>query len=137
MAGKDKERTRAVPGTDAPKRRRRVSAGTSPVDERTSLALAVRTARKARGLLLTAPNDKALLLMPCNDVHTVGMRHPLDVAFVDGEGRVVETHRSVGPLRRLRNTKAVAVVERFACCDTPWFAIGDQVMISGKKEVAR
>ena len=88
-------------------------------------------------LLLSGPSDKALLLVSCNDVHTVGMRHAIDVAFVDRLGRVVEAHRSVGPLRRLRNAKAVAVVERFASCDAPWFAEGDQVVISGGREVAR
>ena len=97
------------------------------MDERTSLALAVRTARKARGLLLTAPNDKALLLMPCNDVHTAGMRHRLDIAFVDAQGLVLEAHRDVEPCRRLRNKSAEAVVERFSSCATPWFTAGDRV----------
>ena len=97
----------------------------------------LRARSKAAGLLLSGPSDKALLLVSCNDVHTVGMRHAIDVAFVDRLGRVVEAHRSVGPLRRLRNAKAVAVVERFASCDAPWFAEGDQVVISGGREVAR
>ncbi|MDN4468625.1 DUF192 domain-containing protein [Gordonibacter sp. RACS_AR68] len=99
--------------------------------------LATRTRSKAAGLLLSGPSDKALLLVSCNDVHTVGMRDAIDVAFVDRLGRVVEAHRSVGPLRRLRNAKAVAVVERFASCDSPWFAKGDQVVISGGREVSR
>lgn len=106
-------------------------------DGRTAFALATRTGRKTRGLLLTAPNDKELLLIPCNDVHTVGMRHSLDVAFVDQEGVVIEAHCAVGPFRRLRNGKAVAVVERFSSCDMPWFAEGDQMVLSGRKEVRR
>ncbi len=106
-------------------------------EARTALMLATRTRSKAAGLLLSGPSDKALLLVSCNDVHTVGMRHAIDVAFVDRLGRVVEAHRSVGPLRRLRNAKAVAVVERFASCDSPWFAKGDQVVISGGREVSR
>ena len=95
-------------------------------EARTALMLATRTRSKAAGLLLSGPSDKALLLVSCNDV-----------AFVDRLGRVVEAHRSVGPLRRLRNAKAVAVVERFASCDSPWFAKGDQVVISGGREVSR
>ena len=101
------------------------------------LLIAARFRRKAKGLLFSPEHAGALLLAPCNDVHTVGMRHAIDVAFVDRLGRVVEAHRSVGPLRRLRNAKAVAVVERFASCDAPWFAEGDQVVISGGREVAR
>ena len=106
------------------------------LEKRTALMLATRGRRKAAGLLFTGPNDKALLLVSCNDVHTVGMRHAIDVAFVDRAGLVVEAHRAVGPLRRLRNAKAVAVVERFASCDAPWFAVGDQVMISSGREAA-
>lgn len=100
----------------------------------TALMLATRTRSKAAGLLFRSPNDKALLLVSCNDVHTVGMRHAIDVAFVNYQGKVLEAHRSVGPLRRLRNPKAVAVVERFSSCDAPWFAKGDQVMISTGRE---
>ncbi|WP_241963684.1 DUF192 domain-containing protein [Gordonibacter sp. 28C] len=110
---------------------------TERLEKRTALMLATRARRKAAGLLFDGPHDKALLLVSCNDVHTVGMRHAIDVAFVDRAGLVVEAHRAVGPLRRLRNDKAVAVVERFASCDAPWFAVGDQVMISGGKETVR
>lgn len=98
------------------------------------LAIATGMARKARGLLATDPDERTLLLMPCNDVHTVGMRHAIDVAFVDRRGCVVETHRAVGPLRHLRNKKAVAVIERFTSCDTPWFLTGDHVVITGGRE---
>ena len=91
-----------------------------------SLSLAGRTAQKARGLLFSKPDDGALLLMPCSDVHTVGMRHRLDIAFVDATGLVVEAHRDVGPFRRLRRRGAAAVVERFASCASPWFEAGDR-----------
>lgn len=91
------------------------------------LALAGGSARKARGLLFTRPNEGALLLMPCGDVHTVGMRHRLDIAFVDAAGVVLESYRSVGPFRRLRRKGAVAVVERFSSCASPWFSEGDRV----------
>ena len=67
-----------------------------------------------------------MLLVPCHDIHTVGMGHRLDVAFVDRAGQVIEAHRAVGPLRRLRNSRAEAVVERFASCE-PWFRPGDRI----------
>lgn len=91
------------------------------------LRLATRTARRARGLLFSSEHDEALLFVPCNDVHTAGMRHRLDIAFVDAAGLVLEAHRDVGPFRRLRNKDAEAVVERYSSCATPWFSAGDRV----------
>ncbi len=102
-----------------------------------SLMLATGAVKRARGLLLGKSGDDALLLAPCNDVHTVGMRRAIDVAFVDGTGLVIEAHRSVGPLRRLRNKGAVAVIERFASCETPWFSEGERVALSAKKGAGR
>ena len=60
------------------------------------LSLATGGASRARGLLCAGPSEDALLLAPCRDIHTVGMRRPIDVAFVDKTGRVVEAHRAVG-----------------------------------------
>ena len=81
------------------------------------LLIAARFRRKAKGLLFSPEHAGALLLAPCNDVHTAGMRHRLDIAFVD----------ALGPCRRLRNKSAEAVVERFSSCATPWFTAGDRV----------
>ena len=119
------------PGRDACERARILvspNAGEGDRSEaRTALMLATRTRSKAAGLLLSGPSDKALLLVSCNDVHTAGMRHRLDIAFVDAQGLVLEAHRDVGPCRRLRNKSAEAVVERFSSCATPWFTAGDRV----------
>lgn len=94
------------------------------------LALAGRARCKARGLLFSRPNEEVLLLMPCNDVHTAGMRHNLDIAFMDAAGTVLEAHCGVGPFRRLRRRDAVAVAERFSSCATPWFSEGDRVGVA-------
>lgn len=91
------------------------------------LLIAARFRRKAKGLLFSPEHAGALLLAPCNDVHTAGMRHRLDISFVDAQGLVLEAHRDVGPCRRLRNKSAEAVVERFSSCATPWFTAGDRV----------
>lgn len=89
-----------------------------------------------RGLLLARANAETLLLMPCNDVHTVGMRRRIDIAFVDGAGRVLEAHRDVGPMRRLRRREAVAVVERFSSCLSAWFTAGDRIGVVRLKEAS-
>ena len=60
------------------------------------LLIAARFRRKAKGLLFSPEHAGALLLAPCNDVHTAGMRHRLDIAFVDAQGLVLEAHRDVG-----------------------------------------
>ena len=43
---------------------------------------------------------EGLLLVPCRAVHMLGMRYPIDVAFLDREGRVVAVHAALGPGQR-------------------------------------
>ena len=45
--------------------------------------------------------DEGLWLEPCDSVHMLGMRVPIDVAFLDPEGRVL---RTIEPLRPWRAT---------------------------------
>jgi uncharacterized membrane protein (UPF0127 family) len=56
-----------------------------------SAELAAGRKEKARGLLGRDGLEGALILDRCRWVHTVGMRFPIDVAYVDGDGRVVKT----------------------------------------------
>lgn len=57
--------------------------------------------RRLRGLLARPPLrfDEGLLLLGCSSVHTVGMRYPIDVAFLDEEGKVVRSIAGLEPLR--------------------------------------
>ena len=48
---------------------------------------------RARGLIGRDGHEGALVLSPCRWIHTVGMRFPLDVAYVDAEGIVLRTVR--------------------------------------------
>lgn len=59
---------------------------------------------KRRGLLGRDGVEGAFVITSCRWVHTMGMRFPLDVAFVDREGTVVKTvrmsrHRLGRPVR--------------------------------------
>ena len=56
---------------------------------------------RLRGLLALPPltADEGLLLLDCDSVHTVGMGYPIDVAFLDAEGRVVRRIPRLGPWR--------------------------------------
>jgi uncharacterized membrane protein (UPF0127 family) len=77
------------------------------INERTGETIAdiieiARTRRERRRGLLGRdglPRGSALVLTPCNAIHTVGMRFPIDVAFVDKRGRVRRIVRKLGPSR--------------------------------------
>jgi protein-S-isoprenylcysteine O-methyltransferase Ste14/uncharacterized membrane protein (UPF0127 family) len=49
------------------------------------------------GLLGTAEEDpeKALYIVPCSGIHTFGMKYPIDVLFLNAEGRVVWVEHSL------------------------------------------
>lgn len=57
---------------------------------------------RARGLLgrPRLEHDEGLLIHPCRAVHTLGMRYPIDVAFLDERGIVVATYPGLLPNRR-------------------------------------
>lgn len=97
-----------------------------------ALRVAGKFSARVKGLLRSKPTGGVLMLAPCNDVHTVGMSDLLDVAFVGADGCVLESYRAVAPFRRIRCRKAVAVLERFSTCETPWFSAGDYVGIARK-----
>lgn len=48
---------------------------------------------RARGLLGRDGIDGALVIDPCRWIHTVGMRFPIDVAYLDADGVVVKAVR--------------------------------------------
>jgi uncharacterized membrane protein (UPF0127 family) len=68
------------------------------------IAVADRWWPRFRGLLgrpELAPGE-GLLLRPCRAVHMMGMRFPLDVAFVDQDGIVVAAYPNLRPGARTR-----------------------------------
>ena len=88
---------------------------------------------RVRGLLGKKPEPGILLLTPCGDVHTFGMRYPIDVAFVDLNGMVIEAHRGVKPNRRLSNRKARVVIERFSDKDSAWISPGEVLLVGARE----
>ena len=56
------------------------------------------------GLLATPRLDEGagLVLEPCNSVHMIGMRYPLDVVFADEECNVVGLAENLRPWRMTR-----------------------------------
>ena len=51
--------------------------------------VAGRAGARTRGLMGRDDVEGALVLRPCRQVHTFGMRFPIDVAFCDGSGIVL------------------------------------------------
>ncbi len=70
---------------------------------------------RARGLLgrepLRVDRAEALWLAPCGSVHTMGMRYPLDLVFLDRKGSVIDCHEHVEPWRVRRARGAHQTVE--------------------------
>jgi uncharacterized protein len=66
--------------------------------------LADRWWERLRGLIgqPPLPAGDAVLLSPCQSVHTWGMRHPIDVVFLDREHRVVALYPALPPRRLTR-----------------------------------
>jgi uncharacterized membrane protein (UPF0127 family) len=57
------------------------------------------------------PPGHALRLSPCRAIHTIGMRHPIDVLFVDRAGVVCGIRRCLPPWRVAIDWHAAAVLE--------------------------
>jgi uncharacterized protein len=76
--------------------------------------LAVTPLSRLLGLaLLDRERAGAGLAIPrCRAVHTIGMRFPLEILFLDRDRRVVARRPAVGPGRFVRDPRAVAVLER-------------------------
>lgn len=87
-----------------------------------------RVSERLRGLLFREPDGLVRVFVPCAAVHTVGMAHEIDIAFVDGEGRVLAAYKKVGKRRCLRCRGARMTLERFAD-ERPWFAPGERVRL--------
>lgn len=83
---------------------------------------------RMQGLLFREPDSLLHLLVPCHDVHTFGMKHPLDIAFIAHDGHVLEVHRNVAARKRIKRKGAAMVAERFARSDS-WLKAGDIVQV--------
>lgn len=75
--------------------------------------LAVTRVDRRRGLLGRHALDlsAALILAPCAAVHTVFMRFPIDVVFVDRDGAIRTIVRNLKPWRLAASPRAYAAVE--------------------------
>lgn len=99
--------------------------GDGEADVMVPFRLACTPLARLRGLTAYPDWCGILVLTSCNDVHTMGLCRPIDVAFVDAEGVVVEEFRDVRPWQRRWCFRARATLERWAQPEEPWFRQGD------------
>ena len=88
--------------------------------------------RRARGLMGRDDFEGVLVLRPCRQVHTFGMKFPIDVAFCDGAGVVLHLCTLV-PRRLSRPVwRSSFVIEARAGSFERWkLQTGDIVEIKG------
>ena len=66
---------------------------------------------RRRGLLgRTGLDDEALVIAPCNAIHTCFMRFPIDVVFINREGSITRCHSHV-PAWRIVMSYGFATIE--------------------------
>lgn len=98
------------------------------------LLTAFDSASRRRGLLghVMLPDGTALIIAPCNAIHTIRMRFDIDVAFVAKDGRIVKLRHAVPPWRMSAALGAFAVIEMaagtFIRRDVK---VGDRLMVGG------
>ena len=54
---------------------------------------------------------QALLITPCNSVHTIGMRFPIDIAFLDRQGKILKLVHNLKPQKLSMKKQAACVLE--------------------------
>lgn len=68
---------------------------------------------RAKGLLGSSPpgRGEGMLIAPCNSIHTVFMKFPIDVIFLDRRNRVVKVIGTMRPFRFAFALRAASVLE--------------------------
>ena len=98
-----------------------------------SAEVAADRAQRRRGLIGRDVVDCAMVLRPCRQVHTFGMRIPVDVVWCDNGGRVLR----VATVRPARVTRVVLrahfIVEADAGAAARWgLRVGDVLEVEGE-----
>ncbi|MCL2667287.1 MAG: DUF192 domain-containing protein [Micrococcales bacterium] len=88
--------------------------------------------RRLRGMLGRHPLPPALILIPTNSVHGMGMRDALDVAHLDSDGTVLST-TVLRPMRATRSVRgAKQVLEAPVGSFADWgLSCGSRIEVGG------
>lgn len=68
---------------------------------------------RLRGLLGRRPlsSEQGLLISPCSSVHTIGMRYPLDIIYLNKHNKVLKVTKDLQPWRGSVCRGATTVLE--------------------------
>ena len=95
-----------------------------------SAEVAESSAARRRGLLKRDGIDGALVIEPCRWIHTIGMRFPIDVAYLDADGVVIKTIKMHRHRMGIPVTRARSVIEAEAGAFSRWgLRVGDLVEV--------
>jgi uncharacterized protein len=112
--------------------------------ERTGACLAARvdvagdSASRRRGLLGRDHFDpgSAILIAPCQGVHTFGMRFPIDIVAIARDGSVIKIRAHVPSRRIVMAWSAFAIIELPAGeADRSGLRVGDRLITNRESEV--
>jgi uncharacterized protein len=70
--------------------------------------------KRLKGLMFTKelPEQSALHIMPCNEIHTFNMKYSIDVLYLDGNNNIIDVNENMAPGKIGRRVKnAISVVE--------------------------
>jgi len=110
----------------------------SGVPVATTLETAFDSATRRRGLLGRQGLEEghALVIAPCNAVHTFRMRFPIDVLFVARDGRITKIVRRLAASRIAVSFAAFATIElRAGALDGIDLTVGDRLAV-GERSAA-
>ncbi|QFU24343.1 DUF192 domain-containing protein [Shewanella eurypsychrophilus] len=68
---------------------------------------------RLRGLLgrKRLTHEQGMLITPCNSVHTIGMKYPLDIVYLNNKNKVLKIKRNLQPWRSSTCRGATQVLE--------------------------
>ena len=102
----------------------------------TELSVANTHLRRLLGLLRqdrsAFSHGRGLLIAPCHGVHTLGMRFPIDVVYLDAGNRIIDLHENVRPWRftPMRMEAATVLELPIHTIVATGSTVGDQVEIN-------
>jgi uncharacterized membrane protein (UPF0127 family) len=108
----------------------------------TALALANTHWTRLRGLLGASAGDFrngcGLWIVPCRGVHTLAMRFPIDVVYLDRDRTVIHLERELRPWRFAPVRMQAASVLELPCptVSETGTTVGDKIKITLAKEIA-
>src|SRR5438067_11001296 len=89
---------------------------------------------RGRGLMFTPPLPAGggLVIEPCSSIHMFFMRYPLDILFLDKQGKVVFMYKGIKPWRvgRVVRGARLAIELPEGAIDRSGTLVGDRITIN-------